>query len=505
MKKTIFFIIAALIIYSSDAKTLSVGQEGSYDYSTITAAAGEAVPGDTIQVFTGVYTDSERIENLQGTADDWIIIKAAEGSEVLYRGGSHAWHFSNVAYLHIIGFGFEAQTSNGVNIDDGGSFDSPSHHIIIENCKWFSMDAAGNNDELKLSGLDDFEVKNCMFNNGSDGGSLVDMVGCHRGRFINNEFNNAGSNAIQAKGGSSDILIAYNIFRDCGQRSINIGGSTGLQFFRPQGANYEAKNISVAVNIFAGSTAPIAFVGAVNCSVYNNTIVRPEKWAIRILQETTGAGFLPCGNNAFYNNIVLIANEAASPTLNIGANTDPESFTFSNNLWFNEGDEAWSGPNLPVAETNGIIGTDPMLKDAYMLDVDLQPNSPAIGAGVETDDGMRDFAGNLFNNPPSIGAFEGNPLQTGILSNDAEAREINIYPNPAADIINIKLNMNAAGRYNIEIIDLYGQSIANKRIISTAENGEFTSVNINNLANGLYLLKITTGTKYYSKRFIIKR
>ncbi len=134
MKKAIYCIITLLMIYGANAETLSVGQEAGYDYSSIAAAANDAAPGDTILVFAGTYTDSERIDNLQGTVENWIVIKSADNNEVLYRGGNQAWHFSNVAYLHIIGFGFDAQTANGVNIDDGGSFDTPSHHIIIENC-----------------------------------------------------------------------------------------------------------------------------------------------------------------------------------------------------------------------------------------------------------------------------------------------------------------------------------------------------------------------------------
>ncbi len=370
------------------------------------------------------------------------------------------------------------------------------------------MDATGNNDELKLSGLDDFEIRNCKFNDGSEGGSLIDMVGCHRGKFINNDFNNAGSNAIQAKGGTKDILISHNSFDNCGRRSINIGGSTGLQYFRPQGVNYEAKDITVFANIFSGSTAPIAFVGAVDCRVFNNTIVRPDKWAIRILQETTGPDFLPCGNNSFYNNIVLVADEAASPTLNVGAGTDPESFTFSNNLWFHEGNSSWGGPNLPVEETNGIVGSDPMLKDAYMLDMELLPGSPAIGAGMNIDEELRDFAGNLFNNPPSIGAFEGNPLETSISEDDIGddySNDIAIYPNPANDVINIRFNFDISGGYNIEVIDINGASIVNKQINNSAENGSIIPVPVNHLANGIYLLKIIHDGKNYSKQFIIIR
>ena len=38
-------------------------------------------------------------------------------------------------------------------------------------------------------------------------------------------------------------------------------------------------NISVFANIFTGAVAPIGYVGAVYCEVFNNTMYLPEKWA----------------------------------------------------------------------------------------------------------------------------------------------------------------------------------------------------------------------------------
>ena len=56
--------------------------------------------------------------------------------------------------------------------------------------------------------------------------------------------------------------------------------------------------------------APVAFVGAVNSQVVNNTIYRPGRWALRILQETTDSNFLEVGDNSFRNNIVVIDGTA---------------------------------------------------------------------------------------------------------------------------------------------------------------------------------------------------
>jgi hypothetical protein len=401
--KTLYALLLLLLATSLHARTLEVAPGGAY--ASLAAAAQAVQPGDTILFRAGIYPGGDYITGLAGTANAWITVMAAPGEEVVIRGGGNSWQLADAAYLRIEGFTIEGQTGNGMNLDDAGSFDTPAHHIIIERCTFGPLEATGNNDQLKMSGIDSFVVRNCVFRDGSPGGSMIDMVGCHAGTFSNNLFERAGSNCIQAKGGTAFIRIERNRFLEGGARALNIGGSTGLQFFRPLGVKYEASNIGVYANLFTGADAPIAFVGAVNSEVVNNTIWLPHRWAVRILQETTEPGFLPCGNNAFRNNIVVVDDQADNPTLNIGSNTAPETFLFTNNLWYHRTNASWSGPNLPVPETAGIIGRDPMLT-AAPTDMTPLPGSPAIGAGAEVIEPRLDHRGRPYASPRSIGAIE---------------------------------------------------------------------------------------------------
>jgi hypothetical protein len=375
-------------------------------YNNLQPAAQIAKPGDTILIHEGIYPGGNYISNLSGTSDKFIFIMSADGEEAIFRGGSSGFQLSDPSFLHISGLIFEGQTGNGVNIDDGGTYETPAHHIIIENCHWRNMNASGNNDMLKLSGLDSFLIINCTFINGADGGSGIDMVGCHDGEISQNRFDEQGSNCIQAKGGTSDIIIQMNLFRNGGQRSINIGGSTGLQYFRPLDANYEAKNIRVYSNIFVGSVAPVAFVGAVDCEVVNNTLYLPDKWAIRILQENTEPGFLSCSNNSFINNIVYLNASSSNPAINIGPNTSPESFTFSNNFWFNSDNPNWGGPNRPVSESSAYVNIDPLINPDEDDGISISQSSPVKGKGQQRSLPGLDFRANHFSNPRSVGAIE---------------------------------------------------------------------------------------------------
>lgn len=383
------------------AVTLTVGSGGTYQ--TPTQAAQDAAPGDTILMLPGDYTGTFMISDVHGTADAWITIAGVHPATVVFNGGTESLHLSRCSYLQVENVSVTGQTGNGMNIDDGGILDVPTHHVRVKNVSFRQMAASGNNDMLKLSGLDDFEIVNCSFGNGAAGGSGIDMVGCHHGVIRQCSFSNMGSNAIQAKGGTQYLRIERNFFVDCGNRTLNLGGSTGLAYFRPPDAAFEAADIQVYANIFEGSQAPIAYVGSLRIDVSNNLFRNPGKWILRILQETTQpeGRFEECANSFFRNNIVLYP-AGTMPTVNIGPNTRPESFTISHNLFFGAANDTRSPlSGYPFADVASIVGVDPMLA------FNCPPaNSVVVGAGVVVAGLTVDFNGRPFGVPPSIGACE---------------------------------------------------------------------------------------------------
>ncbi|MFA6232869.1 MAG: right-handed parallel beta-helix repeat-containing protein, partial [Bacteroidota bacterium] len=448
---------AVLLASITQARVLPIGNG---EYSGLVAAAADARPGDTILFRSGTHAGGAYVADLRGTPDAWITITGE--ADALISGGGNAFQLTDPAYLRITRLSFDAQTGNGLNIDDGGTYETPAKQLLIEDCEWRGINATGNNDMLKMSGVDSFTIRRCRFINGSPGGSMIDMVGCHSGIFESNRFENAGSNCIQAKGGTQYIRIERNAFYNGGQRAINIGGSTGLAYFRPIDAPFEASHILVIANIFTGAEAPIAYVGAVNCAVVNNTIYLPQKWAVRILQESTDVRFEKCGNNTFLNNIVVLDNRAAGPTFNIGPNTTPETFQFRNNLWYNVENASWGGPNVPTPDMDAIVGRDPRLRAPALVDGDfsLQPGSPAIGAGTPITVPATDFLGQTFNIPPSIGAVEGNPITSAVQTPpSAIAFEVSIYPNPARHETTARISGISCPRATLRLYDSGGRQL----------------------------------------------
>lgn len=394
------FFLLPLSFLCTYAATLHTGP--GFEFETPDRAAAAAVAGDTVLIHDAVYEGTFYISNVLGTEAMPIVFRGESTSGVIFRGGTESLHFSRCGHLIIENFTVERQTGNGMNIDDGGEYDSPVRGFVIRNVTFREMAATGNNDMLKMSGVDEFRIENCTFTNGSPGGSGIDFVGCHHGVITKNTFRNMGSNAIQAKGGTQHLLIAGNSFTDCGHRSINLGGNTSLAYFRPPDARFEAADILVAANVFTGSTAPVGFVGCTRVRVVNNLIQQPQKWAFRILQETVDeTRFVPCGNNMFCNNIIIY-DQNLSTLVNIGPNTAPETFVVSHNVWYN-GSSVTTLPTvgLPFTETNSLAGVDPMLQGMCPL-----PQSPVVGAGRRVEGLTVDYSGKPFGVPPSIGACE---------------------------------------------------------------------------------------------------
>ena len=333
------------------------------DLQSLKVALSEAKPGDRILITQGIYHGGLRLGNTQGTKERPIEIAGSDPEfPPVFQGRGEAVKMSQVGYVKIKNIRIEKRSGNGINIDDGGHIGQPSHHIILENIQINEIGRKGNIDALKMSGVDHFVVKNCIMQGW--GGSGIDFVGCHNGVVQSCTFEGLPGyrtkNAIQIKGGSSRILIEKNTFINCGERTIGIGGSTGTPFFRPQNATYEAENVIVAGNKFIGGEAHIAWVTSRNSYIHHNIFYLPEKWVGRILQETKHDRFISCRKGFFQANMV-VTDERVRTFFNIGPNTQPETFSFSENAWYRF--QSDKKPNLPTPEVGGIYDVYPDLLD----------------------------------------------------------------------------------------------------------------------------------------------
>lgn len=275
---------------------------------------------------------------------------------------------------------------NAINIDDGGTRETPARRITLRNLRISGVEGSGANG-IKMAGVDGFRIENCTIE--GYGGCGIDFVGCHRGFVVGGRIGPGKGVGVQAKGASSEIVIRQVRFRDYGERGVNLGGSTGPSFFRPRlesvpaGQRVEAKILTVEGSTFIGGTAPFAFVGVDGAVVRFNTVFVPNRWGLRILQETGSPDFVSSRRGRVEDNLFVFRSDRwFEGGVNIGRGTAPATFTFARNFWFCLDQPDRSQPRLPTPEVGGVYGIDPKLNDPGAGDFGVSPGSPAARVGA---------------------------------------------------------------------------------------------------------------------------
>ena len=313
--------------------------------------------GDTLKLAPGDYPGGHQITNITD-----LTIEALDAKDPPhFEGGANGWQFSRCSGLTLRNLRISGQTGNGLNLDDGGDLANPVTGITLDHIEVSDIGPSGNHDGIKCSGLDKLTIRDCTITGW--GGQGIDFVGCHHSlitgcRFIGKEGFTASA-GIQLKGGTSDVIVEKCRFTNAGERPLNLGGSTGLPYFRPQGAKFEAARLIARDNVIEGSLCAASFVGVDGADFSGNTILFPTKWIFRILQETNEPGFAPCRNVVVRDNRIVFHRSQVQIEVNVGGGTSPESFRFEKNRWFAEDKPQASKPRLPTAEKDGVYGTDP--------------------------------------------------------------------------------------------------------------------------------------------------
>jgi hypothetical protein len=156
-------------------------------------------------------------------------------------------------------------------------------------------------------------------------------------------------------------------------------------------------------------------------------------------------------------------------------------------------------------ETHGVFA-DPLFVSSS--DYHLQKDSPAVGKGITVTVGKganakildRDYDGKYFNNPPSIGAYEGNPLQTPDTSSKKQL--IILYPNPSHEYLTILREGADLEALNLKIINMSGKIMLEDVIEDGVKNKQF----LLGLNSGLYIVQLFSSysTSVARKLIIVK-
>jgi len=353
-------------------------------------ALGRATPGTTIALAPGVYQGGISASGIAGASGAPIAIVAADpDNRPVVRGGSTGLQLTRVRHVTVRHLVFEGQRANGINVDDGGTSDTPSAHVTLSEVTLRDLDGPGITAAIKFSGVEDFVVERSTVTNWGSG-SAITMIGAHRGLIQGTLFrhrDDRGATGPQMKGGSTGIVVRANRFEHAGLRAVQIGGSAGAQFFRPQPpASYEARDCTVEHNVFIGSESAVAFVNVDGSTFRHNTVYRPRKWLVRILQEVRTPGFVPSRRGVVSGNLIYYeGSDFPFGAVNVGDGTDAPSFRFARNWWYRADRPAESRPGLPTGETDGVYGRNPLFVDGPAGDLRLAAGSQAAAYGASAD------------------------------------------------------------------------------------------------------------------------
>lgn len=355
-------LITSFGLASRDAQAIDrlVGTTGAFE-----TALAAAQPGDSITLIPGVYGGG----HFRAGLTEVTIRSQDPANPAIIRGGTNGIQLSDATRVTLEHLIFEQQTGNGLNIDDGGSFATPATDITLRDLVVRDMNAGGNNDGIKLSGVTGFLIDHVQVTNWGPGGSAIDPVGSHNGLIQNSQFVSTvatGGSAIRPKGGSKNITIRANrvSLPPGAGRAIQAGGSTGAEFFRfiDGDSGYEAAGIAVEGNYIIGGSSAISWVNIDGGVFHHNEIRDPGDWAFRLLNENVGAAIIDTQNGVMADNIVAFDGDIWRRAGNYdGPEVLEETFTFARNRWFNSANPTAAGstPQLPTAETDGVYGVDP--------------------------------------------------------------------------------------------------------------------------------------------------
>jgi hypothetical protein len=151
-----------------------------------------------------------------------------------------------------------------------------------------------------------------------------------------------------------------------------------------------------------------------------------------------------------------------------------------------------------VFNSGGAI--DPVNRVYYFQTID---NNQTKFVGLSLTDGSVVSETNLSSNDEYFtmyriqsDCYEANPTRLNSTSNLAEIKNVsvNIYPNPAQEVLNLNATSNLT---QVEIIDAYGNVV--NRFNPNQTQFQFP---IETLAQGIYYLKISTADSNVTERFV---
>jgi len=138
----------------------------------------------------------------------------------------------------------------------------------------------------------------------------------------------------------------------------------------------------------------------------------------------------------------------------------------------------------------GATGASPLIIDSLM---------------IEWPSGVVDICTSVLSNVMYI-ATEGQCLLPTSLSSFENSKidyfSLSIYPNPVGDHLSFKYNVHSPEILQTEILDINGKCVHSEKLIDVVCGCNTSSLDIKNIVNGFYTLKLSSGKHISYGKFV---
>lgn len=89
--------------------------------------------------------------------------------------------------------------------------------------------------------------------------------------------------------------------------------------------------------------------------------------------------------------------------------------------------------------------------------------------------------------------------QTTAVNNEIPGVVVNVFPNPADNIVEVQLEGEFGKQFNISLLNMNGQIISDE-VIKTSS----TKIDVSNLASGIYIVRIVSDKGFYAQKLVVE-
>jgi len=201
------------------------------------------------------------------------------------------------------------------------------------------------------------------------------------------------------------------------------------------------------------------------------------------------------------NATLYIAIVEQKTTQNVGSNGETEFHWVMKKMLPNASGTVIGPLTTGTAVTNSIVYA---FNGAYRLPANA--SSPIDNATENSVEEFTDLLAVVWVQDPTSGVIYQSALSSFTLGMDKAEREDlikAIYPNPAQNQVNIDLNMEQNESVEVSIYNTLGQKLMVKQY-GTMSGANTLTLDIENLSQGMYFVKVKVGDKIYTKPLQVK-